>query len=170
MRVHPELRSRPLPPPAPLRLFLDAGVLIDGCTNRGGASKGVIILVARRQLFRAVIADPIDEEFKRNTGRKTASLPDAEKQIIIEGVAGWFRRARPERRPWPSRDEMMAHAHLLAAVRHRNDMPGVVAAVLARPDWILSTNTAHWNQELAALTGLRIATPDQFLASLRAYP
>lgn len=43
-----------------------------------------------------------------------------------------------------------------------------VAAVLARPDWVLSTNTEHWNQELARRTGLRVAHPAAFLAGLRA--
>lgn len=46
-------------------------------------------------------------------------------------------------------------------------MPGVVAAVLSRPDWVLSTNTEHWNAELAARTSLRIVTPLAFLESLQ---
>jgi hypothetical protein len=62
---------------------------------------------------------------------------------------------------------MLAHAGLLSAIRHEKDMSAVVAAVLARPDWVLSTNTAHWNEELAMRTGLRIATPAAFLSSLR---
>jgi len=59
---------------------------------------------------------------------------------------------------------MHRHDSLLAVVRHRNDM----AAVLARPDWVLSTNTEHWNKELAHRTGLRIAHPAEFLERLHA--
>jgi hypothetical protein len=61
---------------------------------------------------------------------------------------------------------LRAHADLLAVVRHDNDMPAVVAAVLAQPDWVLSTNTKHWNKTLADRTGLRVAHPADFLAGL----
>jgi hypothetical protein len=46
-------------------------------------------------------------------------------------------------------------------------MPPVVAAVLARPDWVISTNDKHWSQDLAVRTGLRIATPLDFLLQLQ---
>jgi hypothetical protein len=150
----------------PLRLFLDSGVLVDGCFNRWGACKAVLILTTLRSQFRAVLADPVDAEFKRNVARKTARLPREEALLILSGVGGWIQYARPERRPWPTDDEMRDYAGLLSIVRHRNDMPSVVAAVVARPDWVLSTNADHWNQELARHTGLRISTPFDFLASL----
>jgi len=153
--------------PAPLRIFLDAGVLIDGHFNRWGACKAVIILVTIRGRFRAVLAEPIKAEFERNLAKKTADLGAENAQLALAGVQKWAAICRPERLPYPTVAEMEAHAHLLAAVRHRNDMPGVVAAVLARPDWVLSTNTEHWNAELAARTGLRIATPLAFLESLQ---
>lgn len=137
----------------PLRLFLDAGVLI---------------LASLPKQFRAVIADPIAVEFTRAVDRKVAGLPDEEAQKIRVGVARWLKIARPVHVPWPTDDELQAHADLFAAVRHRNDMPSVTAAVLARPDWVLSTNTEHWNQDLARRTRLRIATPFEFLSSLHA--
>lgn len=102
------------------------------------------------------------------SNNKVASLPEAEAKAITTGVDGWLRIARPVRLSWPSDEEMQTHAGLLSAVRHRNVMPAVVAAALARPDWVLSTNTEHWNQELATRTGLRITTPAAFLATL--YP
>lgn len=152
--------------PVPLHLFLDAGVLIDGFFNRWGSCKGVLILASLRQQFRAVLADPIMDEFTRSVERKSAALPTVEAQKIKAGVDAWLRIARPLRLPWPSDEEMQTHASLLSAVRHRNDMPSVIAAILARPDWVLSTNTAHWNPELAMRTGLRITTPAAFLAAL----
>lgn len=153
-------------PQQPLRLFLDAGVLIDGCFNRWGTCKGILVLTTLRAQFRAILADPIDSEFKRNVVKKTAHLSREEAALIADGVTGWIQHARPERRPWPTEDEMREYAHLLGAVHHRNDMPAVVAAVVARPDWVLSTNTDHWNQELAHRTGLRVATPFEFLSLL----
>lgn len=46
-------------------------------------------------------------------------------------------------------------------------MPAVVAALLARPDWVLSANTTRWNAELARRAGLHVAHPTDFLANLR---
>jgi len=157
-----------MPAQQPVRLFFDTGVLVDGFFNPWGTCKGVLILAALRRQFRAVIAEPVTEELGRNTEKKIARLPGDDTAVIREAIAGWFERARPERVPWPSELDMRGHAGLIAAVRHRNDMPAVVAAMLARPDWVLSTNTAHWNQELAARTGLHIVTPADFLQSL--YP
>lgn len=74
--------------------------------------------------------------------------------------------ARPEHLPWPTPDELRIHAPRLSVVRHDNDMPAVVAAAIARPDRVLSTNTAHWNADLAARTGLRVLHPADFLATL----
>jgi hypothetical protein len=62
---------------------------------------------------------------------------------------------------------MRTYQNLMPAVRHENDMASIVAAVLARPDWVLSTNTKHWNQDVAARTGLHIATPLDFLEHLQ---
>ena len=150
------------------RLFLDTGVLIDGFFNPWGTCKGVLILATLRGQFRVVVAEPVAEEFRRNTEKKLARLSEDEAATVRASIAGWFGRARPERALWPPEADLLAHAGLITAVRHRNDMPAVVAALLARPDWILSTNTEHWNEELAARTGLRIATPARFLRSL--YP
>jgi hypothetical protein len=147
---------------------LDAGIVIEGAYSRWGSSKGLLILTTIRTRFRAVIAEPVAEEIARNMRKRTAGLLEAETRAIISGLDEWLKIARPERLPWPTDKQMERHAGLISAVRHDNDMPAVVAAVVARPDWILSTNTAHWNQELAQRAGLRVAHPAAFLESLRA--
>src|SRR5919199_1018821 len=147
----------------PVRLFLDTGVLIDGFFNRWGTCKAVLILATLRAQFRAIVADPVGEELA--CAVKGTRLSADEAKVVDEGIARSFSIARPERVPWPSAADMLAHAALLSAVRHEKDMSAVVAAVLARPDWVLSTNTAHWNEDLATRTGLRIATPADFLSS-----
>jgi hypothetical protein len=48
--------------PRPLRLFLDAGVITDGCFNTWGVCKGVLILTTLRASFHVVLAEPILEE------------------------------------------------------------------------------------------------------------
>jgi len=154
-------------PTAPLRLFLDAGVIIDGCFNRWGTCKGVLILSTLRASFHVVLAQPILAEVRREIERRTASLPADEVKNITANVDGWLRRIHREVVPWPSTHEMRTYQNLMPAVRHENDMASIVAAVLARPDWVLSTNTKHWNQDVAARTGLHIATPLDFLEHLQ---
>jgi hypothetical protein len=39
----------------------------------------------------------------------------------------------------------------------------LAAAMKALPDWVLTYNTAHFTAEVAVRTGLRIATPEEFL-------
>ena len=75
--------------PAPLRIFLDAGVLIDGHFNRWGVCKAIIILVTIRDRFRAVLAEPIRAEFERNLAKKTADLGAEDAQLALAGVEKW---------------------------------------------------------------------------------
>lgn len=153
-------------PSRPLRLFLDTGFLIQGHFNPYSSAHAILVLTTLRPRFQALIAAPVAEEFARWHDTKTAELPADQATRLRAGVSGWLFRARPARVPWPSVPELADHADLLTAVRHANDMPAVVAAVLAQPDWVLSTNTKHWNQELADRTGLRVAHPAAFLAAL----
>ncbi len=153
---------------APARIFLDSGVIIEGCYSLWGASKGVLILAAqRRRDIRIVLAEADEREVRRDLALALAKLPSERATAIISGFEGWLSRIQVERHPLPTQDEILAHyPQIMPALRHENDVPVVVTAMLARPDWVLSTNTKHWNTELAARTGLRIATPQQFLMQL----
>jgi len=51
-------------------------------------------------------------------------------------------------------------------IRHEADVPVLVSAITAKPDWLLSNNTKHFNAAVAKRTGLRIATPNQFFRTL----
>ena len=44
---------------------------------------------------------------------------------------------------------------------------GTRSYIAGRPDWVISTNDKHWSQDLAVRTGLRIATPLDFLLQLQ---
>ena len=104
---------------------------------------------------------------RRDLALALAKLPPERAATIISGYDGWLARIQVERRPLPTEDEILAYyTQIMPALRHENDVPVVVTAMLARPDWVLSTNTKHWNTELAARTGLRIATPQQFVMQL----
>lgn len=154
-------------PASPVRLFLDAGVIIEGCLGRWGAAKGILILATLRANFTMVLAEAIEREVQRAVARRTAGLDTTAAQEIAQSLAGWMECVRIERWPLPSKDEIQAHlAFILPVIRHINDVPAVVTALRAQPDWVLSTNTAHWNSRLTARTGLRVATPLAFLSQL----
>lgn len=161
--------SNPPPSLAPLRLFLDAGVILEGCFQPWGACKAVLVLATLRSNFTVVLAEAIEREIQRAVARKTASLDQAAAHTIAQGLAGWLDRVRIERHPLPTEEELRSHLPtVLPAIRHINDLPAVVTALQVRPDWVLSTNTAHWNAQLGERVGLRIATPRAFLHQL--YP
>lgn len=156
-------------PNQPLRLFLDAGVILDGNFGSWGASKAVLILATLRANYTVVLAEAIEREVQRAVARKTASVDATSAAEITQTLAGWLSRVRIERYPLPSDDAIRARIpDVLPALRHINDLPPVVTAIQAQPDWVLSTNTRHWSAELAARINLRIATPLDFLRQL--YP
>lgn len=55
-------------------MFLDSGVLIDGCYSPWSASKAVLILAAQTSHFRIVLVDVVDSEVRAALVRKGASL------------------------------------------------------------------------------------------------
>jgi hypothetical protein len=58
---------------------------------------------------------------------------------------------------------LTASRSLLVHLRHLNDLPVLVAAVKAGPDWFISDNVAHFGPEVANATGLNILTSYEFL-------
>ena len=151
----------------PVRLCLDAGVIIEGCASRWGAAKATIILATQRPRYTVVLAEQIEREVARAVARKLVTLPVEQAQAFAADIAGWFARVRLERRSPPTAEAIARAApELLPVLRHVNDLPAVVAALEARPDWVLSGNRAHWNEALAARIGLRIVTPAEFLQRL----
>jgi len=63
----------------------------------------------------------------------------------------------------PSKDELAKHICLLPYLRHLNDLPVIVSAISASPDWFLSDNVYHFSQELADVTGINIVSSIDFL-------
>lgn len=156
-----------LEPSRPVRLFLDSGVIIGGIIGHWGAAKAVLILATMRENYTVVLAEAIEREVQGNIARKIASLTADEASTVVRGASGWFDRVRIERYPLPSHEEIRRLApSILPALRHVNDLPAVITALHAQPDWVLSTNTEHWNERLAERTRLRIATPGAFLRHL----
>lgn len=148
---------------APARLFLDTGVMIEGCTSRWGASKAVLIHATQRDIYTVILAEAVERELQRNVGHSTGTTGTTAAELT-----GWMRRIRLERWPTPPVETIRRHAPILVpALRHLNDLPAAVIAIQAQPDWVISANSEHWGQALAQRTGLRIVTPQEFIGRLR---
>jgi hypothetical protein len=132
-----------------------------------GASKAVLIHAVERDRFTIVLADAVRDEIDDFLTGLAADVPPDELARVTGHVQGWFGRIRLERWPTPSPEALRdALPRVLPALRHLNDLPAVVTAIQARPDWVIAENEAHWNERLATVTGLRIATPRRFLRQL----
>lgn len=145
-----------------LRVFLDSNVLTGGIVSPWGLDKAVLSLCAAR-ICRLVLAEAVREEVEENlllaAGR--FSVEDAEK--LIENYRRLLELTRPELIPFPSAPAVEANRHL---IRHQADVPVLLSAMDAKPDWVLSNNTKHFTQDVAQRTGLRIATPMEFFQTL----
>jgi hypothetical protein len=109
------------------------------------------------------LAEAVREEVEENLLFHAERLSPAEADALIEHFRGLIRLTRPESIPYPEKDSVLANRHL---IRHEADVPVLLSAMAAKPDWLLSNNTKHFTQAVAQRTGLRIATPVEFFKTL----
>ena len=149
-------------PPRRLRLFLDSNVLTSGIVSPWGLDKAVLSLCAAR-ICRLVLAEAVREEVEENLLFHAERLSPSEADALIEDYRGLIRLTRPELVPYPDADSVQANRHL---IRHAADVPVLLSAMAAKPDWLLTNNTKHFTPAVAQRTGLRIATPVEFFKTL----
>lgn len=144
-----------------LRVFLDSCVLIEGLACPWSNSHGLLIL--GRTLFTIVLAEIVQEETERALHRK---LQTGYRGDLLGDYRRLMQRLVVERVPHVSRQEFEQGR---SWIRHQNDVPVLAAAVQARPDWLLTANTSdgHFDAAASERTGIRFATPKEFLALLR---
>jgi hypothetical protein len=148
----------------PRRLFLDSGVIIESCFTPWGSAKGVLILATLRARFTVVLSEVIAREIDRTLQGRAADRSIHGAADVREGYLGWLSRVHVEQWPLPPAEQIAVQLpRVLPALRHRNDLEAAISALEAQPDWVISSNQAHWGPALAQRTGLRIATPLQFL-------
>lgn len=136
-----------------LRVFVDSNVLIEGLFAPWSASRAILIL-ARAGVLRLVLSpcSSVSLAIRRRGSR------------LIDDYALALKLVAPERTKRITREEFESHR---ALIRHINDVPVLVTAIKAQPDWLVTANTEHFNADVAARTGLQIATPREFLARRR---
>ena len=147
-----------------IRLFLDSNVLTAGIVSAWGLDKATLSLCAAR-VCRLVLAEVVRDEVEENLILHAERLPSVDADQIIEDYRRLIRLTNPEIVPYPSRDLVRANRHL---IRHEADVPVLLSAMQARPDWLLTQNTRHFTKAVAQRTSLRIATPAQFFRTLSA--
>ena len=144
------------------RVFLDSGVLLEGLLAPWSASRAVMIL-SRRRVFKIVLAKYVQGEVEDNL----LELLTSDSRLANDTINAYstlLRLLSPEFIPLPSKQEVDRHRHL---IRHQTDIPVLVSAMKATPDWFLTTNTRHFTKQVALRTQLKILTPQEFITSIR---
>jgi predicted nucleic acid-binding protein len=145
-----------------LRLFLDSNVLISGIVSPWGLDKAVLSLCAAR-ICRLILAQAVRDEVEEALLVHGRALDAADAKSIIEGYRLLIAFIEPELVPYPEDERVRSSRHL---IRHLTDVPVLLSAMDARPDWLLTHNTRHFTRAVARQTGLRIATPAEFFRTL----
>jgi uncharacterized protein len=144
------------------RVFLDSGVFLEGLLAPWSASRAVLVL-SRRRVFKIILAKYVQGEVEENLLELLASDSRLGSEIInVYGTL--LRLLDPEYVALPSKQEVERHCHL---IRHQADVPVLVSALKAAPDWFLTTNTRHFNKQVALRTQLRISTPQDFVSDIK---
>lgn len=133
-------------------------MLIEGLFSAWSASRAILVL-SRADVIRLVLSPYVEEEVERALLKRFAE-DEQEGSRLIDDYALALELLRPERLSRITREEFVAHR---ASIRHLNDVPVLVTAIRARPDWLVTANTEHFTAEVARRTGLRIVTPRAFL-------
>ena len=145
-----------------LRLFLDSNVITGGIVSPWGLDKAVLSLCAAR-ISRLVLAEAVRDEVEENLLLSAGRLCSQDAEQLIDNYRRLIELTKPESIPYPGADIVQANRHL---IRHQSDVPVLLSAMSARPDWVLSHNTKHFTHAVAQRTGLRIATPMEFFQTL----
>lgn len=144
------------------RLFLDSNVLTGGLVARWGLDRAILSLCAAR-ICQLVLAEAVRDEVEENILLHAAKLGEKESSVILDDYTGLIRLTVPEVVPYPDEVEVMTSRRLIA---HEADVPVLLSAIHAKPDWLLTHNTKHFTQQVAKKSGLRIATPAEFFIVL----
>ena len=144
------------------RVFPDSNVLVEGLFSPWSVSRAILIM-ARAKLFQLVLSPYVEQEVERALLRRLSIEYEAGSRLI-DDYALAMQLIAPEKLDGITREEFKAHRHL---IRHGNDVPVLVTAIKAKPDWLVTANVEHFDEDVALRTGLRIVTPHGFLQQIR---
>ena len=145
-----------------LRVFLDANVILGGLLAEWGLDKAILSLSAAK-VIQWVLAEVVRREVEANLLMHATALAPDDADRLLEDYVHLIELASPEIIPPPPLSEVQRSR---AFIRHLADVPVLLSAIAAGPDFLITHNTAHFTPEVAARTGLRIVTPREFFVEL----
>lgn len=129
-----------------------------------GLDKATLSLCAAR-VCKLVLAEIVRDEVEENLLLHAERLPSLDGTQLIEDYHHLIKLSRPEVVPYPDQGIVAQHRSL---IRHDADVPVLLSAMAAKPDWLLTHNTKHFTSAVAQRTSLRIGTPAEFFRALSA--
>lgn len=145
-----------------LRVFLDANVILGGLLAEWGLDKAIFSLSAAK-VIQWVLAEVVRREVETNLLMHATALAPGDADHLVEDYVRLIELASPQIIPPPPLSEVQ---HSRALIRHLADVPVLLSAIAAAPDFLITHNTTHFTPEVAARTGLRIVTPREFFVEL----
>jgi len=122
-----------------------------------------VLVLSRRRVFKIILAKYVQGEVEENLLELLATDARLGNEII-NVYDTLLRLLDPEYVALPSKPEVERHRHL---IRHQADVPVLVSAIKAAPDWFLTTNTRHFNKQVAQRTQLKISTPQDLVSDIK---
>jgi PIN domain len=144
------------------RLFLDSNVLTGGLVAAWGLDKAILSMCASR-IFRLVLPEYVRREVETNLLSFSNRIPSIQLDQVLDDYERFLKLAKPELIPLPDASRVAESRHL---IRHAANVPVLLSAMDAKPNWLLTRNTDHFTPEVAARTGLNIGTPADFFRQL----
>jgi hypothetical protein len=128
---------------------------------RWGLDRALLSLCAARvcQLVLAIVPEDVEENLLLHASK----LSESQSERLLNDYTGLLKLTRPKLIPAPLESEVLTSRHL---IQHQADVPVLLSAIRAKPDWLLTHNTKHFSHSVAKRTGLRIATPAEFFRVL----
>lgn len=110
-----------------------------------------------------MLADVVREEVEENLLIHAEQLTSLAADDLIAHYHRLINLTDPEAVPYPQAGLVHASRHL---IRHASDVPVLLSAMAAKPDWLLTHNTKHFAPDVSARVGIRISTPAEFFKML----
>lgn len=138
-------------------IIFDSSALIAGIVSTQGAARALLLLAEDKKIL-ITVSEQVIAEVERNIARKAPKAVPFARELILHANIRILRDPHVEevrhRQDW---------------ISHAADVSILVAAVLARVDYLVTLNTKHFidDPEVSRRSGLRIGTPGDALAWVR---
>ena len=131
--------------------------------RRKSSFEVTVLSLCAANICRLVLAEAVKQEVEENLLLHAAKLDVPEAQKLLDEYTGLIKLERPEIVPFPDEADVLTSRRLIA---HEADVPVLLSAMKARPDWLLTHNTKRFTPQVAKRTGLKIGTPIEFFRQL----